>query len=284
MLRIKRMETGDIPFAISLSDQEDWGVTRRDIQRLMGLNPRGCFVAYEGITRIGVTTTTIYGKELGWIGNVIVDKDYRGKHIGNSLVEHAVSFLRRSSVRHIALYCFKEHVRFYENLGFVRDRSFFRLRRSAITIEHLKNQVNFQRRPSLARVIATDKKAFGADRSKLIRDVLSKKAGWFLGLSRDHSCVSYLMVREYSDMYEFGPWISIDSSLNEENEMIRRALAMIRPVPVEASCLQENQRPLQTLKTNDFRIVREGYRMFFKERAHIGKDSAQYALGFLDKG
>lgn len=284
MLRIKRMETGDIPFAIRLSDQEDWGVTRSDVQRLMRLNPRGCFVAYDGIIRLGVTTTTIYGKELGWIGNVIVDEDHRGKHIGHSLVEHAVSFLEKSSVRHIALYCFKEHVKFYENLGFVKDRSFLRLRRNAGRVEHLENQVDFQRPPSLTRVIAADKRAFGADRSKLIQDVLSEKAGWYLGSSRDVSCTSYLTVREYPDMCEFGPWICINPLRNEPSRMISRALAMIRPVPVEVSCLQENRRSLQTLKSNDFRIVREGYRMFFKERAHIGKDSAQYALGFLDKG
>ncbi len=60
------------------------------------------------------------------------------------------------------------------------------------------------------------------------------------------------MVREYSDDCEFGPWICTNPSRDEPDEMLSRALAMIRPVPVEISCLQENQRAIHTLKANDF--------------------------------
>lgn len=284
MLRIRQMQAEDIPFAIRLTDQEKWGVTRGALQRLMRLSPRGCFIACDGSTKLGLTTTTIYGKELAWIGNVIVDKDHRGKRIGQSLVKQAVSFLRKSIVRHIALYCFKEHEEFYESLGFVKDRSFLRLRRNARKVKHPKYSTDFQRPPPLTRVIAADRMAFGADRSKLIRNVLSEEAGWYLGSSRGISSTSYLMVKEYSDDCEFGPWICINPLRDEPEEMLSYALATIRPVPVEVSCLRENRMALQTLKTNDFLMVREGYRMFFEEKARIGKDNSQYALGFLDKG
>ncbi len=90
------MQSRDIPFAVRLTDQEEWGITPSALRRLRRLNPRGCFIAYDGITRTGLTTTTVYGKELAWIGNVIVDGEHRGKHIGQSLVEHAVAFLQKS--------------------------------------------------------------------------------------------------------------------------------------------------------------------------------------------
>jgi predicted GNAT family acetyltransferase len=250
----------------------------------MRLNPQGCFIAYDGNTRLGLTTTTIYGRKLAWIGNVIVDKNHRGKHVGQSLIRHAVSFLRKSKAGHIALYCFKEHEKFYENLGFVKDRPFLRLRRNARKAEYPKNSIDFRRRPSLSRVIAADKEGFGADRSKLIRAVLAEKAGWYLGSSWGISSTSYLMVKEYPDDCEFGPWICINPLRDDPSEMIARALTMIRSVPVEISCLRENRIALEALKTNGFRKVREGYRMFFGEKARIGNDSLQYALGFLDKG
>jgi hypothetical protein len=132
--------------------------------------------------------------------------------------------------------------------------------------------------------MAADRKAFGADRSKLIRDVLHEKAGWYIGSGRDASSASYLMVRKYSADYEFGPWICTNPMRDEPREMLSRALAMIRPAPVEISCLQQNRRAVATLKANDFRKVREGYRMFFEQRTEIGNDTSQYALGFLDKG
>ena len=92
------------------------------------------------------------------------------------------------------------------------------------------------------------------------------------------------MSREYSDDYEFGPWICTNPLRDDPDEMLSRALAMIRPAPVEISCLQQNKGALHTLKAHDFRRVREGYRMFFEQRTEIGNDSSQYALGFLDKG
>jgi ribosomal protein S18 acetylase RimI-like enzyme len=124
MLRVRQMHPSDIPFAIRLTDQEKWGITRSALQRLLRLTPRGCFITHDGTSRLGLLTTTTYGRELAWIGNVIVDREHRGKHIGNRMVEHAVSFLRKLGVRHIALYCFSENVRFYENLGFARDKPF----------------------------------------------------------------------------------------------------------------------------------------------------------------
>jgi predicted N-acetyltransferase YhbS len=284
MLQIRQMRGKDISFAIRLTDQEKWGVTRSTLQRLMRLNPRGCFIAYDGKKRVGLTTATTYGKRLAWIGNVIVDKDHRGKRIGQSLVRHAVAFLHKSNVSQIALYCFKEHREFYENLGFDTAGSFVRLRRKAGLVKDVGNQAGFQEPPSLTRMMAADEKAFGADRSRLIRDLLDRKEAWCVASFRGGSSISYLMVRESSEDCEFGPWVCMSHLSDEPREMIKRALAMTRPVPVEVSCLRSNRRALQTFKDNGFLKVREGYRMFFGEKVHIGDDSSQYALGFLDKG
>jgi len=278
------MQSRDIPFAVRLTDQEEWGITPGALRRLRRLNPRGCFIAYDGITRTGLTTTTVYGRELAWIGNVIVDGEHRGKHIGQSLVEHAVAFLQKSRVRHIALYCFSQHEKFYENLGFVKDSSFLRLRRGAARSKRPKNPPQFLRPPTLTKVLAADRKAFGADRSKLISDVLREKASWYIGSDRDALSASYLMSRQYLDDYEFGPWICTNPLRDDPDEMLSRALAMIRPAPIEISCLQQNRGVVHILKAHDFRKVREGYRMFFEQRTEIGNDVAQYALGFLDKG
>jgi hypothetical protein len=250
----------------------------------MRLNPQGCFIAYDRGTRLGLTTTTIYGRKLAWIGNVIVDKNNRGKHVGQGLVEHAVSSLQKSRAKHIALYCFKEHEKFYENLGFVRDRPFLRLRLNAPKAEYHKNPIQLRRAPSFSGIMAADKEAFGADRSELIRAVLAEKAGWYLGSSRGISSPSYLLVKEYSEDCEFGPWICIDPLRDHPSEMIVRALSMTRSVPIEISCLRENGMALKTLKANGFRTIREGFRMFFGEKGRIGNDRLQYALGFLDKG
>jgi ribosomal protein S18 acetylase RimI-like enzyme len=278
------MRADDIPFAVRLTNGEKWGVTRADLKRLIRLNPRGCFVAYDGIRRAGMTTTTNYLRKLAWIGNVIVHRNYRGKHIGRALVEHATLHLQRTGVQHIALYCYNEHVNFYEDLGFVKDAPFVRLRRSASKAEHLREEANFQRPPSMRKLLVADRHAFGADRSELIRDVLADETAWILGTSRGVSSISYLMVKEFADECEFGPWICSDPSRDLPSKMIDQALIRIGSLPVEVGCLRGNRTAIRILKVNGFRTIREGYRMFLQKKAKIGDDNAQYALGFLDKG
>jgi hypothetical protein len=150
--------------------------------------------------------------------------------------------------------------------------------------EHLIEESNFQLLPSMSRLLASDVQAFGADRSKLIRAVLADDAGWILGSSSGTSSTSYLMVKESADGCEFGPWICVDASRDEPSRMIHQAFIRVGSVPVEVGCLRHNQPAMRTLKMNGFRTIREGYRMFFQERAKLGDDNAQYGLGFLDKG
>jgi predicted N-acetyltransferase YhbS len=284
MLRIRRMNRHDIPFAIRLTNQEDWGVTSTALHRLLNLNPRGSFIAHDGTARLGMLTTTSYGRDLAWIGNVIVDREHRGKRIGNSMVKRAVEFLQDSGIRHIALYCFNENVRFYENLGFAQDKPFLRLKRKAARTTSLRREGETLPAPPLNRIILADKKAFGADRSKLIRAVLADGDAWYVCSTRGTKNASYLMVKEYTHDCELGPWIHDGPSRNEPVITLNRALSAIKPVPVEVACLRENRNALNILRANGFQVVREGCRMFFEDVARIGKDSAQWALGFLDKG
>jgi ribosomal protein S18 acetylase RimI-like enzyme len=278
------MQPADIPFAVRLTNEEKWGVTHTDLERLIRLNPRGCFVAYDGIRKLGITTTTAYGKKLAWIGNVIVHRNYRRRHIGRALVGQATLHLQKTGVQHIALYCYKEQMSFYEKLGFVRDKPFLRLRRNAANVGHLGKESNLQRPPLMVKLLAADMQAFGADRSKLIRAVLADDAGWILGSSRGISSICYLMVKESTDECELGPWICLHPSRGEPSRMIRQALIRVGNVPAEVGCLLANRPAMRTLRMNGFRVIRQGYRMFFQERTKIGDDNAQYGLGFLDKG
>jgi len=277
------MRIDDIPFAIRLSDQEEWGVTRGDLKRILQLDPRGSFTATDGTKRLGLMTTTSYGKKLAWVGNVIVDKRYRGKHVGCILVQHAVHYLRRLGIKHIALYCFDENVKFYRNLGFVLDVPFVRLRRKPRPVHPPVSLFKPQGSLSLKALLSTDKEAFGANRSKLIRMVLRTKSGWYDGFSRGPS-TAYFLVKVYRDMYEFGPWICIRPRRNEPREMLRWFLSKTAKKTIEVTCLRANRSALNLLKSHGFQVIHEGYRMYFAKIPRIGDPKANFALGFLDKG
>jgi len=282
MLRIKPMRIADIRSAVRLTDQENWGVTEKDFRRVLRLTPSGSFIAWLGKKPVGVTTTIRYGKILGWIGNVVVDRGYRGRRFGQKLVERAVQSLQKSGTQHIGLYCFREQLNFYEALGFLADSPFLRLRRDA---QPQKGQVlTWKHVKPTARMLSADRIAFGADRSELIVSVLREKAGWCTRLPENTRTGSYMMLTTSGDVFEIGPWICVQPGVDRPTEMLLRVLRHGISGALEISCLRDNRIPLQILGRHGFRTVREGFRMYYKERPKIGVDKAQFALGFLDKG
>jgi len=284
MFRIRPIRHSDIPFAIRLCDQERWQVTRTDLNRILRLDSRGSFLACEGSRRLGMATSTSYGKKLAWIGNVIVDRKYRGETIGRELVQHTLRYLKRRSIRHVALYCFAKNLRFYERLGFMSEATFARLSRigKRTNFQTPAQGLNYTCRAE--EVVSMDRRAFGADRSKLLKFVIRDKTGFWIVQSKDSRMSSCMMIRRYDGMCEFGPWNSLSSSKEELSAMLHGALNEAYGRPVEISALRSNSLVLRLLRDNGFLVIREGYRMFYSERPHLGDDHMQCALGFLDKG
>jgi GNAT superfamily N-acetyltransferase len=58
---------------------------------------------------------------VGWIGNVILNEDKRGRGGGSYLVKHLITFLTEKGVKTIGLYAYSERLRFYERLGFKEE-------------------------------------------------------------------------------------------------------------------------------------------------------------------
>jgi GNAT superfamily N-acetyltransferase len=276
------MHRTDIPFAIRLTNLEGWGITGTDFERIIRLDPRGSFIVCLGTKRVGMVTTTSYGKETAWIGNVVVKEVARGRHIGQKLVEHAVAYLRGSGISRIALYCMWKNVRFYEKLGFVRDVRFVRLHRKPQSERpRSEHDQDFAKPSLLPRMLAVDRKAFGADRSKLLRLLLTEnRHGVIFGSENE----SFLVVKTYNDMSEFGPWVGTASFNENDVRLIKRLTNKYEGKPIEASCLVSNRMGLNSLKRNGFRVTNVGYRMWYTKKQKIGVDRANFLLGFLDKG
>ena len=166
------MRRADIPFAVRVTNLERWGIPPRDFERILRLDARGSFIATDGRVRVGLATTTSYGREIAWIGNVVVKKRYRGMHIGQSLVEHAVNYLNERQVKRVALYSFNDNVQFYRRLGFQSGPKFARFRRAPNPTRRKTSGIRTSGPMSLTRMLRLDRRAFGADRSRLITFLL----------------------------------------------------------------------------------------------------------------
>lgn len=275
------MSTRDIQFAVSISSREGWGTPRSDFTRILRVSPGGSFVAYEGNSRVGMITTVNFGKKVAWMGNVIVDKNHRGKRVGRNLVAYAVDYLKSIRVKHIGLYCFRENVDFYEKLGFVKDTQFLRLRRPRKPVESSRHGPS-ELPITLSRLVSLDRRAFGADRSELLRLLITEGYGTcFTGSSRKEA---FLVVKKYGTGCDLGPGVAFHTSREELNGLLEVSIEYAGGKPIEVSCLAQNHDYLQLLREHGFHVINRGYRMFWNEKVRLGSTRASFLLGFQDKG
>lgn len=167
---IRRLAPGDIDALGRLIVAAGWNQTDRDIARLLALEPAGCFAACEGGQVVGTTTTTTYGPDLAWVGMVLVDPDYRRRGVATALTERALDYLRERGVRTIKLDATPAGRPVYERLGFVPETVLERWAGTGFPPEHPLNGV---RLGTWEQVAATDRTAFGADRSALMRAIIN---------------------------------------------------------------------------------------------------------------
>lgn len=120
MMRIRLMTAADIPLGMRLKEQNGWNQLEADWQRVLYLQPDGCFVAEWNGELVGTTVTTIFG-DVAWIAMVLVDQAHRGHGIGTALMKHALDFLDSRGVPSVRLDATPLGRPIYEKLGFVAE-------------------------------------------------------------------------------------------------------------------------------------------------------------------
>src|ERR1700755_2266893 len=116
-INIRLLFESDIPAAMRLKEAAGWNQTEKDWQRLLSLQPNGCFAAVKDDRLVGTTTTTTYGSELAWIGMVLVDPQAQRQGIATQLMNVAIDYLK-DKVATVELDATAQGKPVYERLGF----------------------------------------------------------------------------------------------------------------------------------------------------------------------
>ena len=280
MLRIRPMKTTDFRWVIELTSKEHWGFGIRDLKRMVALDPKGCLVAVLDGRPIGLTTTISYGKKLAWIGNVVVDRKHRGAGIGTSLVQSAITHVLRSHVKRIGLNAYPENESMYERLGFRTVDGFVRLSISRET----GKPANESPKIPFGQIMKLDKRAFGADRTRLLQHLLREfPRGWTWTL-KGAEVSGYSIVKEYQDSSEIGPSVCQDVNQERIARLLQSSIALARKWPLELSIPESNWTVLEAVTRLGFRVERKGVVMSYSSLDTITVSPATVAFGFLDKG
>ncbi|HKZ64381.1 MAG TPA: GNAT family N-acetyltransferase [Thermoplasmata archaeon] len=203
-VRVRPFARDDIPWAVSLTDTESWGYTAADLDRLLYLEPQGVFVAEAGGERVGITATTTYGK-LAYIGAVIVDPDWRGKRIGEALMNACLDFLDDRGVRSARLNAYLNVIPFYEKLGFRRE--FENHRYEGSQEGRVSPGVRLMRDDDLDALPDLDRTYFGADRGRLLRRLFSEFPSTSLVVDDGGEPVAFVFGNTSGTPCEVGPFV-----------------------------------------------------------------------------
>lgn len=210
-VQIRVLTESDIPAAMRLKEAAGWNQTENDWRLLLELAPEGCFTATLAGEVVGTTTTTVYDKELAWIGMVLVHPDHRRLGIATKLLETALDYLH-PKVSAIKLDATAAGRAVYEKLGFRVESTIERWARDVeVPNRALPVRMSALDVETLDELVALDGRVFAADRSQIIESLLKLAvAAPVLERAEDGSLIGYALSRNGSNAPYIGPVVMTD--------------------------------------------------------------------------
>lgn len=161
---MRLLQPADVPGACELSNGAGWNQTPADWERMIALEPLGCF-CIEADRRIVATTTILtYGSDLAWIGMVLTHADYQRRGYARQLVTAALELALVRGISCVKLDATDQGRPLYASLGFEDEQPIERRLRKPSPAQAPAAAIETGEAPA-----SMDREAFGADRSRFLR-------------------------------------------------------------------------------------------------------------------
>jgi GNAT superfamily N-acetyltransferase len=214
-IEIHLLSESDIPAAMQLKELARWNQTESDWRCLLRLEPQGCFGAFLNGRLVGTTTTTTYDRELAWIGMVLVNPENRRCGIATRLIKTALDYLSEK-VTAVKLDATPEGQPVYEKFGFEVESVIERwvgIARAAPPDRANEVETTAKLDSKTRReLIALDRRAFCADRSRLIETLINNAyVSPVFTRSADGRLSGYALGRRGTNADYIGPLVSTDA-------------------------------------------------------------------------
>ncbi len=278
---IRAMREDDIPGAMRLKTAENWNQTEDDWRTLLNLDPTLCFVAAFDDNVVGTVTATNYSNELAWIGMMLVDKDFRGRGLGKRLLTTLIEKL--DSCQSIKLDATPSGLPLYKSLGFRKELAIHRMATTQFeTVPPNENEPSVKPLPESKwqNVMDRDHAFFGADRSRLITEILLSNKSWYV--EREGRISGYLLTRSGSNCTQLGPLIA--ETTEDAKILLLSALKSFVGKPVLLDILHDKTDIQELLLSLGFQVQRSFTRMYFKSNSFAGSVQNQFLIAGPELG
>lgn len=198
-----------VPSFLALAETEGWICDPWEFDFLRSSLPQGCFCLKINGQPSGFITSISYGRS-GWIGNLIVAPDARGKGFGTLLMNRAINALEKAGTKTIWLTASAAGEAVYKKLGFAQIDTISRWRTTAEEGEAEKGDPY-----RLSDLVASDASVWGEPRDALIAVTSARGAVKV-------SNAGFLVWQPCNGHRQIGPWVA--SSVKGACELLRKAL------------------------------------------------------------
>jgi len=205
-MHIVEMRSEDIPAGMRLKESAGWNQTEDDWRLFLEANPGGCFAAVLGGVVIGTVTTIRYGEALSWIGMMLVDPAHRRRGVGTRLMRRALAHLAGGGT--VKLDATPLGRTMYEGLGFKDEYTLHRMTVERCRAWEPPPEVVPMTEEHTAGVFEMDAEVFGADRTVVLKNFISRRPEWAWVLPDGNGIGGYCMGRAGTRFHQVGPLVA----------------------------------------------------------------------------
>lgn len=239
------------------------------------------FVMEEGDQVIGTIVATLYGKS-GFLGELIVREDLRGRGLGRDLLLHATNQLIALGAESVYLDGAAKAIPLYERNGFARVCASLRFDGDLPPVLHASIGPIVE--SELPEIFRLDKAFFGADRTYFLRRRWELAPELCLACRQHGRIAGYLFSRHHADGLAVGPWV-VEPSVADPLQMLASLSFQSKAARLHLGVLETNSLAVKLLRDAGF-SEREGvpWRMVYGTMGNLGQNPVCFGIGAAAKG
>lgn len=279
---IRTMQESDLEFAVECVTREGWpSETEHVFRGFLQYDSGGCLIGEEKGRRVGMCVAVTYG-ECGFLGELIVVPDRRGRGLGRQLLERGIEYLQDRGCRSIYLDGDEPAVPLYERIGFTHVCKSLRFRGRVQGRSHA--HVRPMTLAEMDVVANLDRKAFGADR----RFFLEYRRRLFPRLCKviltGGAISAFCMGQPGRGVVSIGPWLVVDG-VERPVDLLESVAAETGGTMLRIGILESNARAIREVRVlSGLAETDPSWRMVLGPDAGLGASAQLYAIGAPSKG
>ncbi len=266
----------DLDFAAGLVQAEGWrSETRLSLEDFLAHEPNGCFVAESDGHPAGMVIATSY-RQNGFIGELIVLPEWRGRGLGRALFAHAVQYLQNEGVTSIYLDGDDPGIPIYEKAGFRKVCLSRRFNGQVAGSDSLR--VHPATTINLTMLLRVDRALFGDDRSFFLRRRFERNPELCFVAEEGRQVLGYIMARPGDGVITVGPWGALPGL--PAGVLLERLALAVPGATLRIGALDSNPRAIELLRSlPGLHEDTPCWRMAFGPQETLGGSGWLYAIG-----